>query len=232
MRSPMDHIHFIYSKSVILILSTTNSRYHHEHLSFSRPTPNNILKMKAFHLALTIGLAAAIPQGLPPDVENLPDCALNGLPAILASSGCQGIDVDCLCSKPDLSAQLNSAVNDACDNESDRNAIKSFVAGFCPASSISATPSTTASPESSSEMPTSEASTTMEMTTDTTSMMMPTSTATTTMNGTNGTSPTYNSPSPSDTGVVPSEGGAANHGVSLFAFVVAMGGMTWAFAGL
>lgn len=53
-------------------------------------------------------------------------------------------------------------------------------------------------------------------------------------NGTNGTmSPTYNSPSPSDTAAPASTGAAtSNFGSSLLAFAVAMGGMTWAFAEL
>ncbi|KAK4495779.1 hypothetical protein PRZ48_013047 [Zasmidium cellare] len=197
-----------------------------------------MVSLKASTLALTLAaLATAVPQGLPAGIADLPDCALNGLPAVLAASGCPGIDVDCLCSKPDLPAQLETAVQTACTDEADRKKIIDFVAGFCP---TSAPASTSTPPASTTDAPVTGAvapapTTSAPTTTTETSTAWPSASSSwiNYTNGTNGTStPTYNSPQPSDTGAPVSEGGAASISYSLFAFVVAMGGMTWAFAEL
>lgn len=202
-----------------------------------------MVSLKASTLALAFTLATAMPQSsLPAGIADLPDCALNGLPAVLAASGCPGIDVDCLCSKPDLPAQLNTAVESACPDEADRKKITDFVAGFCPTPAPSSTTSIPAETSSSSttDAPVTGAvvpapMTSAPTTTTETATAWPSASSSWIghTNGTNGTStPTYNSPQPSDTGAPASEGGAASLGYSMFAFVVAMGGMTWAFAEL
>lgn len=191
-----------------------------------------MVSFKASSLALTFAFAAAMPQ-VPAGISDLPDCALNALPAILSTSGCAGIDVACLCAQADLAPKLTTIVDDACPDEADRSKVQSFVAGFCPTSSTSAPASTsTDAPVTGAAYPAS--TTTIPPTWSATAYPSASGSWMNYPNGTNGTStPTYNPPQPTNTGAPVSQGGAAsNFGYSMFAFVVAMGGMTWAFAEL
>lgn len=217
--------------SSVLPLFSPHRNLHYAHI----PLLVQVSKMVYFRsssLALTFAFAAAMPQ-VPAGISDLPDCALNALPAVLSASGCTGIDVACLCSKVDLAPKFTTIVDDACPDETDRAKVQAFVAGFCPTSSTSAPASTsTDAPVAGAAVPAS--TTTVAPTWSATVYPSASGSWVNHTNGTNGTStPTYNPPQPTGTGAPVSEGGAAsNFEYSMFAFVVAMGGMTWAFAEL
>lgn len=175
-------------------------------------------------LFATGAVAIALPQGLPPGAEDLPDCAASALFGIVDSTGCSPTDSECLCTKPGIQDSVTAAVDQACSDPADRQKVKDFAAGFCPDLPVEQPTSTT---EAAMTEPAEAMTTTMDAASPTGTGMMPTGMG----NSTNTTMPT-SMPTPSEM-PEPSEGAAASsYGLSMSALAVAIAGMTWVFAEL
>ena len=202
-----------------------------------------MLLSKANLLVLLVTLASARPQGgdsLASEVAALPSCATSALISVLNLSKCQATDTDCLCSYPNIQAELSSVVAKVCESTSDQQAVAAFARGFCPTTSPTTTTTaatlmvTSISSASGSEHAAATATTKTE---NGTAIVYPIATGGTTSpdHTTNASAISTSSPTPTSDLSTGAAAGSAKPAMglnSMFAWGIAVAGLTWAFAEL
>lgn len=175
-------------------------------------------------------LAAALPQ----TPNNVPTCAYPAFLTSLQATGCTLSDTTCVCGKTELLPSITEAVVEACGGSVSADDITSFIASYCgresgAVSSIALGTSTTAMTPAYTETTVLASTTVASSVVPGPTAIVGNATTTGSFNGTHATTTWQPFVTPS---TLPSNAAQRDIGVSVMAFVLAVGGMMWAFAEL